>query len=108
MGNGRRIIQAAVQLTGTERSVFSCMECSMCFSGAGEQHEPGLEVKTAVSFGDVWRTAGKETGTVMRISGRETAESESVTVKKDLWYLDGSVILDGSRIPDAEIREENL
>ena len=102
------IIQAAVQLTGKERSVFSRMECSRRFSGAGEQHEPGLEVKTAVSLGDVWRTAGKETGTVIRISERETAESESVTVKKDLWYLDGSVMLDGSRIPDAEIREESL
>lgn len=35
-------------------------------------------------------------------------EAESVTVKKDLWHLDGQVLMDGSRILDAEVREERL
>ncbi|MEH2960063.1 putative phage tail protein [Candidatus Merdisoma sp. JLR.KK006] len=31
-----------------------------------------------------------------------------VIIKKDLWYLDGTELLDGSRLLDAEIRKESL
>lgn len=34
--------------------------------------------------------------------------SEALTVEKDLWRLDGSVMLDGSRMLDAEIYEEKI
>lgn len=32
----------------------------------------------------------------------------TVVIKKDLWHLDGLELLDGSRILDAEEREEEL
>lgn len=35
-------------------------------------------------------------------------EADLVTVKKNLWHLDGQVLMDGSRILDAEVREERL
>lgn len=34
--------------------------------------------------------------------------AESVTIEKDLWRLDGQVLLDGSRILDAEVWKERL
>lgn len=35
-------------------------------------------------------------------------EADSVTVEKDLWHLDGQVLMDGSRILDAEVWKEEL
>lgn len=35
-------------------------------------------------------------------------EADSVTVKKDLWHLDGQILMNGSRILDAEVRKEIL
>ena len=37
----------------------------------------------------------------------ETIEG-TVIVSHDLWYLDGTVVMDGSRMVDAWIREETL
>ena len=55
----------------------------------------------------------------MEISQESTLQMESfvdyevktdgiLTVEKDLWMLDGSVLLDGNRILDAEIYTEEI
>lgn len=39
---------------------------------------------------------------------KENVENGFVSMKKDLWYLDGERRMDGSKMLDAEIREEGL
>lgn len=47
-------------------------------------------------------------GMRFQVCGEEKADAGFVTVRKDYWILDGQVLLDGSRLLDAEIREERL
>ena len=42
------------------------------------------------------------------IQGEETFSDVRADISKDLWRLDGGQRLDGSRILDAQLREEEL
>ncbi len=65
-----------------------------------EKQEPGIvRMEQAVQV-------ALQTG--FRVQERETIRSSSVTVKKDLWYLDGEEALDNTRLLDADIMEEEL
>ena len=46
--------------------------------------------------------------TAFNVTENEVFGEHFVTVKKDLWYFDGTELFDGSRLYDAEKREESL
>jgi len=50
----------------------------------------------------------KDTGVTIPVRVETGAGADSVTIEKDLWRLDGQFRMDGSRILDAETREERL
>lgn len=53
--------------------------------------------------------AGEENiGVTIPVHMEAGVEVDSVTVEKDLWHLDGQVLMDGSRILDAEVWKEEL
>lgn len=43
-----------------------------------------------------------------RLQEKEQVRTGTVIIRKDLWHLNGTVMLNGTRILDAEIREEEL
>ncbi len=47
-------------------------------------------------------------GLLFRLEEKDEVRTDTVIIRKDLWYLDGTVMLNGSRLLDAEIREERL
>lgn len=102
------IIHGQIWLLAEERAGFSGMKIFMCVPDIQERCESALEIKAAVLSADAWSGNMENISIGIPVLESETVKSESVTVRKDLWYLDGMMLLDGSRILDAEIREESL
>lgn len=50
----------------------------------------------------------QEIGMAVYFEEQEVFEDYQVTIRKDLWFVDGMEVLDGTRLLDAEIRRESL
>ncbi len=55
-----------------------------------------------------WLCTNMGLNTAFNVTENEVFGEHFVTVKKDLWYFDGTELFDGSRLYDAEKREESL
>lgn len=102
------LVYGGIRLLEEETAGFPGMKIFMRIPDIMEQHKVALEIKAAVLSAGVWSGGTENISIRIPIPESETAKSESVTVRKDLWHLDGMILLDGSRILDAEIREESL
>ncbi len=71
-------------------------------------HEFGVKIKTAVRSSAVWNMKAEKMRIWIPLPEYGTVKSDFVTIKKNLWQLDGLVMLDGSRLLDAEMRKERL
>ena len=57
---------------------------------------------------DLGAMTGGNVGVNIPVCVDTKVNAESVTIEKDLWHLDGQILLDGSRILDAETWKESL
>lgn len=66
-----------------------------------------LTLQSTWEWWEIWKLINyAKLKTAMKLE--EIFGAEPVIMRKDLWYLDGSVAMDGSRIMDAEIKEETV
>ena len=101
-------VYGGIRLLEEETAGFSGMKIFMSIPDIREHNGFALEIKAAVLSADIWSMGTENISIRIPIPQSETVKSESVTVRKDLWHLNGMMLLDGTRILDAEIREENL
>lgn len=66
-----------------------------------------LTLQSAWEWWEIWEwISSAKLKTAVKLE--ESFGAEPVIMRKDLWYLDGTVTMDGSRIMDAEIKEETV
>lgn len=102
------VIYGSIPVRYDETVKLSGAGCSMRFPDVRIWHAFGVNVKTAVLSSAAWGAEAEKLRIRIPIPGQEAVNSDFVTVRKDLWNLDGTVMLGGSRILDAEIRKERL
>lgn len=102
------VICGSIPVRYEETVKLSGAGCSVRFPDVRTWHAFGVNVKTAVLSSAAWGAEAEKLRIRLTIPGQEAVNSDFVTVRKDLWNLDGTVMLGGSRILDAEIRKERL
>lgn len=92
---------AALTIRGSWRTTGKTGECVSCTARA--RADPELQSVSAV-IGEV-KVQRNNNATLRMLKQADVSPGvgSQLTVEKDLWYLDGTYMLDGSRLLDAEI-----
>lgn len=97
-------------LIGLQVLIKFAMEITSAMEFA--ENKKGLTLETTIkSLGDSESLTWKQAVEIMlqsTIKITETFDDTELEIEKDLWYLDGTVKLDGSRILDAEVYREEI
>lgn len=84
------------------------LDVFVAFTGVLPITQYSMEIKYRLELLGIWGISVENIGVDIFIHERVLVEADFVTIKKDLWYLDGQIPMDGSRILDAEIWKERL
>ena len=88
----------ALELSAAVPMVIPIIQCDM---------DVGCDFDSSGVF-DSGAMTGGNVGVNIPVCVDIKVNAESVTIEKDLWHLDGQILLDGSRILDAETWKESL
>lgn len=102
------VICGIIPVRYTEVTELSGIMFSIKFPDVQILHEFGVKIKTVVRSSAAWNLKAEKMRIWIPLPEYGTVKIDFVTIKKNLWQLDGQVMLDGSRILDAEMRKEKL
>jgi len=87
---------------------FSVLDISAIFPTMLPMNRYSVEAGCCFDSAGIWCVGRGDIGVNIPVRMDAMVETDSVTIEKDLWHLDGQFRMDGSRILDAEVWKERL